>query len=92
MFAQMAANMGSVAAGSVIGHGISRAIFGGGEAAAAPAPEQAAPAAPAQQASSGISCDVQAKSFTQCLEKADLPSCTWYLEQLKACQAAAAPY
>ena len=22
--------------------------------------------------------------FTQCLEKADLPSCTWYLEQLKA--------
>lgn len=22
--------------------------------------------------------------FTRCLEKADLPSCTWYLEQLKA--------
>lgn len=22
--------------------------------------------------------------FTKCLEKADLPSCTWYLEQLKA--------
>jgi hypothetical protein len=30
--------------------------------------------------------------FTDCLEKADLHSCTWYLEQLKACQAAAAPY
>ncbi|KAL9710281.1 hypothetical protein Ac2012v2_006577 [Leucoagaricus gongylophorus] len=30
--------------------------------------------------------------FTKCLEKADYPSCTWYLEQLKACQAAAAPY
>ena len=46
--------------------------------------------------------------FTKCLDKADLPSCTWYLEQLKAvsmfsllirtsltcmqCQAAAAPY
>jgi hypothetical protein len=22
--------------------------------------------------------------FTKCLDKADLPSCTWYLEQLKA--------
>ncbi|OCB90021.1 hypothetical protein A7U60_g2783 [Sanghuangporus baumii] len=91
MLTQMAANMGSVAAGSVIGHGISRAIFGGSEAAPAPAPEPAAQAAPVQQ-TSGISCDVQAKNFTQCLEKADLPSCSWYLEQLKACQAAAAPY
>jgi coiled-coil-helix-coiled-coil-helix domain-containing protein 2 len=27
--------------------------------------------------------------FTKCLEKADLPSCTWYLEQLKAVRALA---
>ncbi|KAJ3525361.1 hypothetical protein NMY22_g10610 [Coprinellus aureogranulatus] len=32
------------------------------------------------------------QDFTKCLEKADLPSCQWYLDQLKACQAAAAPY
>jgi hypothetical protein len=25
--------------------------------------------------------------FTKCLEKADMPSCTWYLEQLKAVSA-----
>ncbi|PSS36991.1 hypothetical protein PHLCEN_2v1207 [Hermanssonia centrifuga] len=96
MMAQMAATAGSVAVGSTIGHGISNLLFGG--SSHAPAPEAAAPIAqaqaPAQQQSyaQGISCEVQAKDFTKCLEKADLPSCTWYLEQLKACQAAAAPY
>ena len=62
MLTQMAANVGSVAAGSVIGHGISRAIFGGGESAPAPAPEPAAAPATMQAAPSGITCDVQAKS------------------------------
>ena len=92
MLAQMAATAGSVAVGSTIGHGLSSMLFGGGSSHAAPAAE--APAAPVQhqQQSSGLSCEVQAKEFTKCLEKADLPSCTWYLEQLKACQAAAAPY
>ena len=62
MLTQMAANMGSVAAGSVIGHGISRALFGGSEApVAAPAPEPVAQAAPMQQ-NTGISCEIQAKS------------------------------
>ncbi|KZT01245.1 uncharacterized protein LAESUDRAFT_664373 [Laetiporus sulphureus 93-53] len=96
MLSQMAATAGSVAVGSTIGHGLSHMLFGG--SSAAPAPE--AQALPAQEAqtyaqtyqSQGISCEIQAKDFTKCLEKADLPSCTWYLEQLKACQAAAAPY
>ncbi|KAJ3552866.1 hypothetical protein NM688_g3928 [Phlebia brevispora] len=90
----MAATAGSVAVGSTIGHGISNMLFGG-RSEAAPAPEAPAQAVPVQQQSyqtQGISCDAQAKEFTKCLEKADLPSCTWYLEQLKACQAAAAPY
>ncbi|KAI5121721.1 hypothetical protein M0805_002114 [Coniferiporia weirii] len=92
MMAQMAATAGSVAIGSTIGHGLSNMLFGG-RSEAAPAPEPVAQAAPvAQSAASGISCEIQAKQFTQCLEKADLPSCTWYLDQLKACQAAAAPY
>ncbi|OSX60886.1 hypothetical protein POSPLADRAFT_1146211, partial [Postia placenta MAD-698-R-SB12] len=94
MLAQMAATAGSVAVGSTIGHGLSSMLFGG-SSSAAPAPE--AQAQPVQQQayqsqSQGISCEVQAKDFTMCLEKADLPSCTWYLEQLKACQAAAAPF
>ncbi|EPQ52138.1 hypothetical protein GLOTRDRAFT_47756 [Gloeophyllum trabeum ATCC 11539] len=99
MLAQMAATAGSVAVGSTIGHGISNMLFGGSSARA---PEEATPqqlnqqanAAPLanQQQAMGISCEAQAKEFTKCLEKADLPSCTWYLEQLKACQAAAAPY
>ncbi|CCL98208.1 uncharacterized protein FIBRA_00202 [Fibroporia radiculosa] len=92
MLAQMAATAGSVAVGSTIGHGLSHMLFGG-SSSAAPAPEAAAP--PVQQQAyqaQGASCEIQAKEFTKCLEKADLPSCTWYLEQLKACQAAAAPY
>ncbi|KAF9010028.1 hypothetical protein BDQ17DRAFT_1235011, partial [Cyathus striatus] len=91
MLAQMAATAGSVAVGSTIGHGLSSMLFGGGGHAAAP--EAPAPAAPMQQQQSGgLSCEVQAKDFTKCLEKADLQSCSWYLEQLKACQSAAAPY
>ncbi|KAF9450303.1 hypothetical protein P691DRAFT_665645, partial [Macrolepiota fuliginosa MF-IS2] len=92
LMAQMAATAGSVAVGSTIGHGISSMLFGGG-GQAAPAQEAPATAPPVnQQQTGGISCEAQAKEFTKCLEKADLPSCTWYLEQLKACQAAAAPY
>ena len=55
MFAQMAATAGSVAAGSVIGHGVSNMLFGGRSSeAAAPASQQTtAPAAP--------TCEVQAK-------------------------------
>ncbi|KAJ7666123.1 hypothetical protein DFH06DRAFT_984768, partial [Mycena polygramma] len=86
MMAQMAATAGSVAIGSTIGHGLSNMLFGGGGQAA----EQAPPAQQQQQQS--MSCEIPAKDFTKCLEKADMPSCTYYLEQLKACQAAAAPY
>ena len=83
LFAQMAATAGGVAVGSTIGHGLSNMLFGG-SSSHAPAPvEQAAPVQ--QQAyQRGPSCEVQAKGFTQCLEKADLQSCSWYLEQLKA--------
>ncbi|KAL4061709.1 hypothetical protein V8B97DRAFT_963152 [Scleroderma yunnanense] len=91
LFAQMAATAGGVAVGSTIGHGLSNMLFGG-SSSHAPAPvEQAAPVQ--QQAyQRGPSCEVQAKEFTQCLDKADFQSCSWYLQQLKACQEAAAPY
>ncbi|EIW55036.1 uncharacterized protein TRAVEDRAFT_131518 [Trametes versicolor FP-101664 SS1] len=89
LMAQMAATAGSVAVGSTIGHGLSNMLFGSSHPPAAPE----APAAPVQQQqASGLNCEIQAKDFTKCLESADLPSCTWYLEQLKACQAAASRY
>ncbi|PFH50634.1 hypothetical protein AMATHDRAFT_75520 [Amanita thiersii Skay4041] len=91
LLTQMAATAGSVAVGSTIGHGISSMLFGGGGSSAAEVEKQAPPVQQ-QQYQSGVNCEAQAKEFTKCLEKADLPSCTWYLEQLKACQAAAAPY
>ncbi|KAG9048854.1 hypothetical protein FS837_011860 [Tulasnella sp. UAMH 9824] len=91
MLAQMAATAGSVAVGSTIGHGLSNMLFGGGGHAPAPAAE-AAPPAQAQQMSYARSCDFQAKEFTKCMETADINSCNWYLEQLKACQAAASQY
>lgn len=92
MIAQMAATAGSVAIGSTIGHGLSSMLFGGSSNSAAPVAEAPPVQQQQQQQMGGVSCEVQAKDFTRCLEKADLPSCTWYLDQLKACQAAAAPY
>ena len=56
----------------------------GGRSEAAPA-EQQQQAVPQQNTSSFASnCEVQAKEFSKCIEKADLQSCSWYLEQLKA--------
>jgi len=94
MLAQMAATAGSVAIGSTIGHGLSSMLFGGSSSHAAPVEQQAAPVQQQQQSTfgQGAACEIQAKEFTKCLDKADFQSCSWYLEQLKACQAAAAPY
>ncbi|KAG6908418.1 hypothetical protein DXG01_004711 [Tephrocybe rancida] len=91
MLAQMAATAGSVAVGSTIGHGLSSMLFGG-SSSAAPAEAAAPPVQQQQTFNSGANCEVQAKDFTRCLESADLASCQWYLDSLKACQAAAAPY
>ncbi|KAI0298698.1 hypothetical protein B0F90DRAFT_1632258, partial [Multifurca ochricompacta] len=91
LLTQMAATAGSVAIGSTIGHGLSSMLFGG-RSESAPV-EQQQQAAPQQNTSSfAPNCEVHAKEFSKCLEKADLPSCSWYLEQLKACQGAAAQY
>lgn len=72
-------------------------LFGG---RSEPAPAYDAPPAqqPMQQSEfaqppAGINCDAQSKDFLQCLEKTnDMNACSYYLEQLKACQAAARPY
>ncbi|KAG9095670.1 hypothetical protein FRC06_009545 [Ceratobasidium sp. 370] len=105
LFAQMAATAGSVAVGSTLGHGLSNMLFGGRSEAPPPA-EYQQPVQQQQQyqpQNSGLSCDFQAKGswvkltrvyveFTKCMETGDINTCGWYLEQLKACQAAARPY
>ncbi|CAE6473206.1 unnamed protein product [Rhizoctonia solani] len=90
LLAQMAATAGSVAVGSTVGHGLSSMLFGG--RSEAPVEQQAPPTQQYAPQNSGLSCDFQAKEFTKCMENGDINTCGWYLEQLKACQAAARPY
>lgn len=89
-----------------MGHGISNMLFGGRAAEPAPAPNAEYPRAdyerspPATQytdsfaqQNTGLNCEVQAKQFVECLEKTnEMNACTYFLEQLKACQAAARGY
>jgi len=92
MMAQMAATAGSVAIGSTLGHGLSNMLFGGRSQEVA-APAQEAPVQQQGYAPAPTSCDAYAKNFTKCLDAtSDVSACNYYLEQLKACQAAAAPY
>lgn len=58
LFGQMAATAGSVAMGSVVGHGLSSMLFGGSRSAEA-VEQPAAQSAPQQQ--QAMSCDFQAK-------------------------------
>ena len=83
MLAQMAATAGSVAIGSTIGHGVSSMLFGG-RSESAPVDQQQQATSQQNTSSFAPNCEVQAKDFSKCIEKADLPSCSWYLEQLKA--------
>ncbi|WOO80890.1 Mitochondrial intermembrane space cysteine motif-containing protein MIX17 [Vanrija pseudolonga] len=95
LMAQAASTMGGAVAGSVIGHGISNMLFGSSRPAEqAPPPAEYAQQQQQQQQAAGASCDIQAKDFTKCLEatNGDMNSCSYYLEALKACQAAARPY
>lgn len=87
-----------VAVGSSIGHAIG-GFFGGGSSseAAAPAQDNSVQASNnnASQDNWGArSCEVDAKQFTKCLDEnqGNMQTCGWYLEQLKACQAAASNY
>jgi hypothetical protein len=75
-------------------------MFGGGSSAPAEAPA----AAPVQQQdyqtnynnnqNQTNNCAGAAQDFTRCMDEqgGNMQICNWYLEQLKACQAAAKPY
>ncbi|WWC69170.1 uncharacterized protein I206_103106 [Kwoniella pini CBS 10737] len=96
LLAQAASTMGGAVAGSVVGHGISNMLFGSSRPAEQPAqaPVDQSQMVNGQQFGAGATCDIQAKDFTKCLEatNGDMQSCSYYLEALKACQAAARPY
>lgn len=88
-----------VAIGSSIGHAIG-GFFGGGSSEA-PAPAEAAQNAVAQNNSQtasnpawGNNCAGATQQFTRCMDEqgGNMQICGWYLEQLKACQAAASQY
>ncbi|KAI8984546.1 hypothetical protein BDF20DRAFT_860491 [Mycotypha africana] len=104
LFGQMASTAAGVAVGSAVGHtmanGVS-AMFGG--RSDNNEPQQAQPQEQYQQQTyqpmaaqnqNGISCEADAKAFTQCLEATnnDMSACKWYLDALKQCQQMASQY
>lgn len=80
-----------VAIGSSVGHAIGGLFSGGSSEPAAPVQAQAAPQQNQQQYNN---CAGAAQNFTKCLDEngGNMQICNWYLEQLKACQAAASQY
>ncbi|KJZ75703.1 hypothetical protein HIM_04860 [Hirsutella minnesotensis 3608] len=92
LFGQMASTAAGVAIGSSVGHAIG-GLFSGGSSTPEAAPQQAAPAQNTQQQFSG-NCQGAAMEFNKCMneQNGNMQICNWYLEQLKACQAAASPY
>ncbi|KAF2723572.1 hypothetical protein K431DRAFT_292267 [Polychaeton citri CBS 116435] len=100
LFGQMASTAAGVAVGSSIGHAIG-GFFGGGSSAAPAAPADQ----PLAQTESGQStmnsnyqapkvCETDISNFRRCMDEnqGSLSICGWYLDQLKACQAAASQY
>ncbi|KAI1212527.1 uncharacterized protein F4807DRAFT_457324 [Annulohypoxylon truncatum] len=93
LFGQMASTAAGVAVGSSIGHAIG-GLFGGSGGSE---PAEASPQAQAQQQQQsqwGNNCQGATQSFTKCMDEqgGNMQICGWYLEQLKACQAAASQY
>ncbi|KAM0255640.1 hypothetical protein ACHAQJ_005565 [Trichoderma viride] len=89
LFGQMASTAAGVAIGSSVGHAIG-GFFSGGSSEPAAVQTQAAP----QQDQQYNNCAGAAQNFTKCLDEngGNMQICNWYLEQLKACQAAASQY
>ncbi|KAH3666115.1 hypothetical protein OGAPHI_004304 [Ogataea philodendri] len=98
LFSQMASTAAGVAVGSAVGHTIGAGISGmfGSSSQPAEYQQQQVQAAPAQQQyqQQSPACDADARNFTRCLEESNgnFQACDFYLQQLKACQAAASQY
>ncbi|RFU28130.1 hypothetical protein B7463_g8195, partial [Scytalidium lignicola] len=98
LLGQMASTAAGVAIGSSIGHAIGGLFSGGsGQSVEQQNPSSVAAQSSEQSQSSSWgprSCETDAKQFTKCLDEnqGNMQICGWYLEQLKACQAAASQY
>ncbi|KXT00549.1 hypothetical protein AC578_5224 [Pseudocercospora eumusae] len=99
LFGQMASTAAGVAVGSSIGHAVGGWFSGGSSAPAAPA--DATPAQQEQyvQAQGAVQnapkvCANEVQGFKRCMDdnQGNLTICGWYLDQLKACQAASSQY
>ncbi|CAH7686909.1 hypothetical protein BY996DRAFT_6430968 [Phakopsora pachyrhizi] len=90
LFGQMASTAAGVAVGHTMGQGLSSMLFGGGSSREEAPVAAAAPVS--QQTFDGRAgpspCEASAKDFTRCMEGTsnDFNSCSYYLDQLKACQ------
>ncbi|RDL36077.1 Uncharacterized protein BP5553_06689 [Venustampulla echinocandica] len=97
LMGQMASTAAGVAIGSSIGHAIG-GFFGGGSSQPAEQQQDNGVVASQNQQDQNSwgprSCEVDAKQFTKCLDEnqGNMQTCSWYLEQLKACQSAASQY
>lgn len=83
-----------VAVGSSIGHALG-GMFGGGSSQAVEAqPQDSTYAISGQQQQGSGACDMDARNFTSCMTEhnGNMQVCSWYLEQLKACQQASSQY
>ncbi|KAJ5198302.1 uncharacterized protein N7498_007419 [Penicillium cinerascens] len=105
LFGQMASTAAGVAIGSSVGHAIGGFFGGGGSSAPAEAQQQAPADSQAmdnglwqssanQQQFENPACANDVRNFRQCMDEnqGNISICGWYLDQLKACQAAAKPY
>ncbi|EXF78826.1 CHCH domain-containing protein [Colletotrichum fioriniae PJ7] len=86
-----------VAIGSSIGHAIGGMFGGGSSAPAEAAPQNNSPVASGESSTTqqwGNNCAGATQQFTKCMDEqgGNMQICNWYLEQLKACQAAASQY
>lgn len=96
MFAQMATTAAGVAVGSAVGHTMGAgltSLFSGSGSNDAPVQQQQQQAVATESDAAGA-CAADARNFTRCLEDSNgnYQACDFYLQQLKACQAAARPY
>ncbi|KAI8218234.1 Mitochondrial intermembrane space cysteine motif-containing protein MIX17 [Colletotrichum sp. SAR11_57] len=90
----MASTAAGVAIGSSVGHAIG-GLFSGGSSEAPAQAQSASPVAESQTTSQwGNNCAGATQQFTKCMDEqnGNMQICNWYLEQLKACQAAASQY
>jgi len=92
LMGQMAATAGGVAVGSVIGHGVSHALFGGGGQQSSPAPDVTYQEPPPQQMTSQRTqqaepCSWELQQFLSCAQnQSDITLCDGFNDALKQCK------